>query len=364
MIDRGAMFRQKRPNHPVMSFPDVAQAYYRCTDLLEADPKKQTENRPEFEKRIAQFIEGHGAPEQLYWCERARVAGVRTEMGYLCTTMMTEDVLGTPVDVLTNKCEALNKRAERELARADWLNWQDTLWVHITGVLSLADLHKQGADTASLVEELEAGITASERLLEERVQRRNRDRYLLGILIGTLTLLPAGAALTFVAMDQLGYPDYPPSVLVAAVIFGGLGGSVSVLSRVTYGRFRLDVSGNVSSFVRGMARPVVGAVFALALFSLTVGGVLPLKVPPSHSGRLFFFAGLGFIAGFSERFAEDQFRGAVAGFSGGVSATTDDQAPGTPPPPTSGAGVPDAAGRSTRGGGASRVRRRSGRPVR
>jgi hypothetical protein len=57
------------------------------------------------------------------------------------------------------------------------------------------------------------------------------------------------------------------------------------------------------SLPSGAVRPFVGAAFGMALTALVLGGVLSfVEVPRSE---LAFFAALGFLAGFNERFAQD-----------------------------------------------------------
>ena len=46
----------------------------------------------------------------------------------------------------------------------------------------------------------------------------------------------------------------------------------------------------------------MGAVFGVALYALVIGGLLPLDTDPQVAH---FFGGLSFLAGFSERWAQD-----------------------------------------------------------
>jgi len=52
-------------------------------------------------------------------------------------------------------------------------------------------------------------------------------------------------------------------------------------------------------------RPVIGAVFGAVVYLLLDGGIIDLFTPPRDETRLAFYAGLGFLSGFSERFAQD-----------------------------------------------------------
>jgi hypothetical protein len=62
----------------------------------------------------------------------------------------------------------------------------------------------------------------------------------------------------------------------------------------------------------GMLRPFMGAVFGLALYAAIVSGLLNLfKLPTEATPQFFFLLAVGFVSGFSERFAEDTVLGAA-----------------------------------------------------
>jgi hypothetical protein len=78
----------------------------------------------------------------------------------------------------------------------------------------------------------------------------------------------------------------------------------SVLERLT--RSALDVRFESESLIiGGISRPVVGTIAGAAMYALVVDGILPLDAPPFWTSRSLFFAGVGFLSGFSERFAKD-----------------------------------------------------------
>jgi cell division protein FtsW (lipid II flippase) len=73
-------------------------------------------------------------------------------------------------------------------------------------------------------------------------------------------------------------------------------------------------------------RPFIGALFALALYFFISGDLVSVfQLPNDEQSQRYFFAGLGFLAGFSERFAQDMV---AQGKSAGVA-----QAPLTPQAP-------------------------------
>jgi hypothetical protein len=73
-----------------------------------------------------------------------------------------------------------------------------------------------------------------------------------------------------------------------------------------------------------MARPFVGAAFAVAIFLLLKSGLVDL----GQDDTVYFYAAVGFLAGFSERWARVIVGGALAGTaapSGQAEQDTDDE---------------------------------------
>jgi len=100
--------------------------------------------------------------------------------------------------------------------------------------------------------------------------------------------------------------------LLSTFGIGAVGAVVSVMQRITSNSLRPRFyAGSKLLLLMGGFRPIVGAVFAGALALLVLGEILPVEVPPTpddvHTPRLYFFLALAFLAGFSERFAQDMF---------------------------------------------------------
>jgi hypothetical protein len=102
-------------------------------------------------------------------------------------------------------------------------------------------------------------------------------------------------------------PDFDAGgyTFVGCLIAGGMGAVVSVMSRMTFRTLSLDcgAGGSVLAML-GAFRPVIGMVMGAAMWVLTASGVL--AIVPSDPGKLTFFRILtAFLAGFSERWAQD-----------------------------------------------------------
>jgi hypothetical protein len=82
-------------------------------------------------------------------------------------------------------------------------------------------------------------------------------------------------------------------------------------------------------------RPVIGLVFALGVTVLVLGELIPLD-PQEGASQTALFAGIGFLAGFSERLAQDMFVRSGQGLAGvmGDSPSAGPSAGLSPPPGT------------------------------
>ena len=127
-------------------------------------------------------------------------------------------------------------------------------------------------------------------------------RYVLGLPIGLTAVILLGRLASLTPMFQRNIADID---LVRALSAGAIGATVSVMIRITRGqKFDVDsTQGLAMTMLAGAFRPVVGAVLGAALYVLLLAGLLPVEVPQESAG--YFFAAVGFLGGFSERWAQD-----------------------------------------------------------
>jgi hypothetical protein len=115
-------------------------------------------------------------------------------------------------------------------------------------------------------------------------------------------------------------------------------GSLLVLWRMTSGTFSINLptlgvrSGGSRLHLMGAVRPAIGAVFALAVFVIVKSPLIPLE--DTSKTDTYLLVALGFLAGFSERFAQDMFVRSGEGLAGpgGDSPSTGLSAGLAPPP--------------------------------
>jgi len=156
--------------------------------------------------------------------------------------------------------------------------------------------------------------------------------YVFGMTLGIAFLgLLAGLLGAFVDPGRLDRRE-----ILGCLIAGGLGALVSAMSRISGGHFALasDFGARYPLFL-GVLRPLIGSVFGLAIYFLFASGLVTISDLPPKGGdpntRLYFYAALAFIAGFSERWARDMLLGARLG--GGAEQEQENAAQATPGKP-------------------------------
>jgi hypothetical protein len=127
-----------------------------------------------------------------------------------------------------------------------------------------------------------------------------------------------------------------------------VGAVISVLIRISRGQ-RLDVDTTQEPLMTclvGSSRTVIGGALGVALYVLLKADLVPLEIPAaSNPAAPYFFTAIAFLAGFSERWAQDTI----------VRSTPLSASAGTPPIPSTSTPCPfapteRAAGAVTGGG--------------
>jgi hypothetical protein len=165
-------------------------------------------------------------------------------------------------------------------------------------------------------------LQRAEAVYFQHIQARNRLRYLIGMLVGILTMIAFGMMILRVSGVLEGV--LPTKILPFVLLFAGMGAMTSVLTRLSSIDLR-DQTSLPMVFISGMARPiaavffslVVSLVLALRIFEIHVGTADPDTVQPA----LFLIS--AFLCGFSERFAQDVLAkvGGEVGSGHGVGST-------------------------------------------
>jgi hypothetical protein len=146
---------------------------------------------------------------------------------------------------------------------------------------------------------LEQELAHTEAYYLTSVRRQARIHYMIGMLIG----LPLAG---LVALVLYQFNELPVNMSIAFAA-GAAGALVSVMERLTSGKLEMNhEAGRTINVALGLMRPFIGALFAVALYFFIQGDLVSVfQLPDGEQAQRYFFAGLGFLAGFSERFAQD-----------------------------------------------------------
>jgi hypothetical protein len=158
-------------------------------------------------------------------------------------------------------------------------------------------------------------VREAKRRFRVAAQRTAQSRYWRGTLYGAAALAALCAILGLIFWWRGVDAAYG-----IALLTGGLGAMVSLLQRMSSGKLTLDIDASRDLLeVFGAMRPFIGAVFGLAVMALLLGGLIPAIEVPSDQ-KLAFFAGVGFLAGFNERWAQDMLKSPTTQMGGPSSA--------------------------------------------
>jgi hypothetical protein len=166
-------------------------------------------------------------------------------------------------------------------------------------------------------------------LARQADRRFAQQWYLIGMLPGL-----AIVAIMIWAIRWLHPLGVTISYLRVVVGGGALGALLSVLVRTTSAQLssslQVDTQAGRSLIVSaGAFRPIVGALLALAVYVLIEGGLIPIKIPSDYHD-LWFVSGISFLAGFTERFAQDALVNTSRATFGSASTKEPPESPESP----------------------------------
>ena len=256
----------------------------------------------------AAFEATHGQIVRAYWCSDVPSAVALTEKSsglsstygfYRESDWATKNAPDVAAEL--HRCDALAVRAKAVLTGVRQRICLELVVSCAANLLSLVDKRARSGDEDSTAEALNRERDAIKQVEAYYCEAANGQAQLIYFGgIATVTLVIAAVATVWLAISW----EAP----VAAMVAGALGAVVSVIQRINSGVFELeyDVGGPYTFFLGGL-RPVLGGVFAIAITFAISGGLvhLPVDSNPHADSRRFALLVLAFLAGFSERWAQD-----------------------------------------------------------
>ncbi|HEY2742014.1 MAG TPA: hypothetical protein VGI69_07540 [Gaiellaceae bacterium] len=257
------------------------------------------------------FQARHGEIIRAYWCthvesavaltERKRLGGLRPpSFGFHRETdWATKNAPEVATEL--HRCDELAVRAKAVLTGVRQRICLELVVSCATHLLSLVDRRAGTEDEAQAAAALERERAAIDKVESYYCQAANGQAQLVYFGgIATVFLVIAGIAAAWLSISW--------AAPVAALAAGAAGAVVSVMQRINSGKFELeyDVGGPYAFFLGGL-RPLIGGAFAMAITFAFDGGLLHLPVAKGESTdhRRLALLVLAFLAGFSERWAQD-----------------------------------------------------------
>lgn len=330
--------------------PSFTELVYAHHDWWKARRAGTLDPRAEaaYEEVRAAFEARHGQIIRAYWCSEVESAVALTQRKRLRGLISPDYGFHRESDWATknvpdvaaelHRCDELAVRADAVLTGVRQRICLELVVASASHLLSLADERagsRDRAKTEAALRQERAQIVKVESYYREAANGQAQLVYFGGIAM-VMVALAAFAAL---------WLSISWAISVAALAAGAVGAVVSVIQRINTGTFELDydVGGPYALFLGGL-RPLIGGAFGMAITFAFDGGLLHLPVAASastHDRRLALLV-LAFLAGFSERWAQDTLTSVMPGGHGAA----------TPPKskPT-GAGSPAPADAAERSGG-------------
>ena len=326
-------------------FADLVRAHY-CWERALAHGDGQTQLAAlaaEYNRALAQFQQAEGTILEAYWCVRTASATALTEqpqtareralgehrirLHRLSNWLMPRSA--QKLVFLLNDCDELAIRSEEILRGTPKRIALRSIYQVESSVLAFLE-RTAGRPSAPEVDEFvsdaKTGMSAARECYAVAADKVARMVYVSGLFAGIAAMLPVGilAALGLWVFGALQLHQSGTRAFFACLTAGAVGAFVSVLSRMASpAKFDLDPEvGRRAIFYLGAYRPLVGAIFGLALYFLLKSSLLQVEAHKEFAT----FVVAAFLGGFSERFvkvmlhsAERSVGGATAG-AGAASA--------------------------------------------
>jgi hypothetical protein len=299
-----------------------------------------------YQTRLARFQAEHGTIERAYWCtyEISAVAITEKEVRLPWWRFRRTDTrrrMHAETDWATRDCPELANQLHKidnlavradEILRGTSENIvMQLLLAAASHVLSYVDridgAPRDAAALKKVVSRSEAELADIRQQYRRAGENASRIVYAGGMLRGAclLAALTGIAGLVLWAAGDFSRHNKATWALLATIAAGGMGAAVSVLLRMAKGSFSQDYEvGRKTTRRLAMARPFVGAAFAVMIYLLLKSGLVDIGGPNLDKHAIYFYAAIGFLAGFSERWAR-VIIGGVIGDDESATTTQDAQ---------------------------------------
>ena len=301
----------------VPSFSELVYAHYDWWRALRAEqPTAALEERYNRVKHA--FQAANGRIVKSYWCSHVESGVVLTEerrrlslRGVRCGFYLEGDWAAhdwPDIAAELHHCDELAVKATSVLTGVRHRICMNLIMASAEHLMSLVDRRASGTPPAD-----ESVVNRERRCLEKT------EHYYTVAANGQAQIVYfAGMSMVLcaIALCAAVWLSVSWSTGMAALLAGASGAIVSVVQRINSGRFELDYDvGRPYALFLGGLRPLIGGAFAMALSFAFAGGLLHLPVSETETrgDRHLALLVISFVAGFSERWAQDVLVSAVPG---------------------------------------------------
>lgn len=287
-----------------------------------------------YRDRLTVFEREHGPIVRAYWCTY-EISGVaiteesvklpwwrlgrveRRERLHAATDWATRD--SPELAHQLHKVDNLAVRSDEVLRGTSENIAMQLLLCAASHVLSYVDRKGPPRDAAAIrriVERSNAELAGIRRYYERAGANAARIVYAGGMLRGAFLLAACTGLAGLVLWAAQAFERHPTTTwtILSTIAAGGVGAGVSVLLRMARGSFSQDFEvGRKATRRLAMARPFVGAAFAVMIFLLLKSGLVDIGGLSSSERTIYFYSAVGFLAGFSERWARVIIGGVLGG---------------------------------------------------
>jgi hypothetical protein len=311
--------RRKRATRAV-SFPELVWLHFLRQQELQQGRHKPYEGPAEdrYRRFVQRFEEEHGKIVDAYWCSNQASAVALTVKR---RPLMLPDVVRLhwatdwatkekpKLMTLLYRCESLAVRVHEVLRDTSQRLAMQSLFTVISFLLGFGETERSHNDRA--VAEIDRNTRQELKRVElyyhKAAARSGQIVYVGGMLLGMVPVaLLIVLALVLRVADSHNLAARQGMLCFAA---GAVGALMSVMARMNSGRVRVDWEfGKDTLRTLGSLRPFVGGIFGLMTFFALKSGVVALDIADAKRSTYFYIL-FAFVAGFSERFAQDMLLG-------------------------------------------------------
>ena len=303
-----AQLRGKAARPP--TFTEVVYAHHAWWQSRQADTPDPAAEAT-YDSVLDAFEERSGQIVRAYWCseiesavaltERRRLGGLRSPVFGFHRESDWATKSAPEVAAELHRCDELAVRANAVLTGVRQRICLELVVACAAHLLSLVDTRAGVGDDAKTATAVEAERTEIEKVRAYYCEAANGQAQL--VYFGGMA-----AVMLVVAVIGSLWLSITWAAPVAALIAGAIGAVVSVIQRINSGSFEVDYDvGGPYAFFLGGLRPLIGGAFAVAISFAFDGGLLhlPVSATESTNDRRLALLVISFLAGFSERFAQD-----------------------------------------------------------